>query len=301
MGFISTALGMVITRDRSRNVLSIALPTYVKKIVKRFLAPGHVAMSGAKTPVKTDATWHHNVEGPDALPLTAQDTTLYRSLVSSVMYLVGCGRADVSFAAHAAARVMHAPLKIHWKQALRIVSYLHRTSEAGLYFSGTNLNLCLWVDASFADEPQSVTGIDSKKSITGYAFVMNNAVVSHKSKTQSVIATSTQMAEVIAAASGAAEGVHLLHICYELGLPQKCLPLMEDNNACISYVENPIITDATKHIQVKYHYVRECVLTGQIKMQRVSSADQHADVLTKPLAEEPFLRHVKFLLGMAAY
>ena len=73
---------------------------------------------------------------------------------------------------------------------------------------------------------------------------------------------------------------------------------MEDNNAAISAAENPVITDATKIVQVKYHYIRECVRSGRAVMNKVSTTEQHADVLTKALGDDTFAKHTKFLLGL---
>ena len=302
LGVLTSALGMVITRDRVARTLVITVTSYIDKLVHRF-SPSSIAGHAAKTPMKTDAVWHaEGVHGSDATPLNAEQTTDYRSLVSSMLYLVGCGRVDIAFACHCAARCLQTPIKLHMKQALRILSYLHSTRDVGLTFTGSEeLNLELWVDASFAGEPQhpgKLASVNSRKSITGYALTLGGAAVSSKSKVQSVIATSSQHAEYMAAAAGLAEGTHLLNILFELGSKQIAITIMEDNNAAISAAENPVITDATKIVQVKYHYIRECVRSGRAVMNKVSTTEQHADVLTKALGDDSFVKHTRFLLGL---
>ena len=82
-------------------------------------------------------------------------------------------------------------------------------------------------------------------------------------------------------------------------LANETIDLFEDNQGAIAIIaENPISGGGTKHIDVRYHFIRELVERKVLKIQYTESSNQHADILTKPLGLEAFARHRSFLMNL---
>ena len=118
---------------------------------------------------------------------------------------------------------------------------------------------------------------------------MGSGVISWFSMKQSCVALSAAEAEYVAAYSASCEGVwirKLLSDLFDLQLDATCIYC--DNQSCVKLSENPVFHDKLKHIEIKYHYIRDMVQRGAVKLQYVVTDEQIADVLTKPLARVKF-------------
>ncbi len=131
-----------------------------------------------------------------------------------------------------------------------------------------------YCDASYANE------IDYT-SRSGYGFLLGGSLISWYSKKQSVVAQSAAEAEYYAASTASNEAVWLQRLLNELGFDQKTITLFEDNQACIALSKNPEEHRRTKHIQVKYHVIRDYVAKGFVKFVYCDTKDQLADMFTK--------------------
>ena len=129
---------------------------------------------------------------------------------------------------------------------------------------------------------------------------MGGAAVSSASSTQRCVTLSTSEAEYVALGEGVKEalstGAILSFICPEL--TGSCVRVFEDNQGAIALAENPLSSARSKHINVRFHSVRELLRAKKIDIQFVASEEQHADILTKSLAATPFKSHRKFLLNL---
>ena len=138
-----------------------------------------------------------------------------------------------------------------------------------------------------------------RKSVTGMIFLLNGAPISWLSKQQPIIATSTQMAEYIAAAEGGKEALWLRSLLKSLQLWDNTgVPLHIDNQAAIQLCKNPVLHKATKHIDIIYHKIRELAADGIIAIEFTESSSQKADALTKPLSRqrtEEFCRGIQMV------
>jgi hypothetical protein len=111
-----------------------------------------------------------------------------------------------------------------------------------------------------------------------------------KSKLQTIIAQSTTEAEYIAINAAAKEAVYIKQLLQELGqFNQIKLPLYTDNNGALLLAKNPVFHERTKHIAVKYHYIRDLISRGVIDLIYIPSKDQKSDGLTKPLDKIKFI------------
>ena len=151
------------------------------------------------------------------------------------------------------------------------------------YTASRDQDLEGFVDASFADNYG--TDDDNRRSTTGWCFMSGGGAISWKAQKQSTVATSTAEAEYIAAFEAAKEAVYLAQLGQDLGvLPDDyCVPLHDDSQACIRIASNPCLAERTKHFDVKYHWLREKVKAKKVELRYISTHEQLADILTKPL------------------
>ena len=180
--------------------------------------------------------------------------------------------------------------------------YLQGSRELGLKYSKPGNSgprdrpNMLWgfVDSDWAGCP------DSRRSTSGYALMLNGAAISWKSKRQSVVALSTAEAEFIAASTMVQEVIYARRLLDQLGFPQpEPTPIYEDNTTCIKWSEGSVGgSDRAKHIDLREHFVHEAVDKKILKLEPVDSADNAADLLTKPLLKAPFWPLRKLLLGL---
>lgn len=185
----------------------------------------------------------------------------YRKIVGSVMYAMLCSRPDLACAISVVSQFLDRPTLTHVKLVQRIPQYIRSNVDLQLLYKSDNQDFQLigYCDASYANETDF-------RSRTGFGFTLGGSLISWFSKKQSVPAQSAAEAEYYAATSAANEGIWLQKLLREMGIEQKTITLFRDNQACIALAKNPEDHNRTKHIQVKYHVIREYVLKGMIKM-----------------------------------
>jgi hypothetical protein len=225
------------------------------------------------------------------------DHDLYRVMVGSLLYLSCWTRPDISFAVSELSRFVSDPGLVHMQAAKRVIRYLKGTKELKLRYSrpeGVKINQ-LWgyVDSDWAG------CIDTRKSTTRYLLMFNGAAVSWKSKRQNVVALSSAEAEFMAASALVQEVIYIRKLLQRLGYTQSGpTPIFEDNRTCIAWTEGSVGgSDRAKHIDLRAHFVHDAVKDGVLTLCPVSSADNVADLLTKPLPEAAFLVLRKRLMG----
>jgi hypothetical protein len=236
-------------------------------------------------------------------PVTEEEKTLaskqpYRELVGSLMYLMVCTRPDIAFAICQLSRYGSNHGSGHWSALMHVIRYVKGTKSLGITFRGNSgLYPSLFSDASFASDK------DSRRSVSGYISYVGGGPISWKSKLQSTTALSTCESEYIALCSAAQEAVHLRCLFQELvpsvdgsvmGAP---IVVFEDNKATIDISKNPCLHEKQKHVEVKYHYVRECVLERRILVQYLRTDLMLADVLTKAVQINTWMKLISQLMG----
>ncbi|PKA49512.1 Retrovirus-related Pol polyprotein from transposon TNT 1-94 [Apostasia shenzhenica] len=178
------------------------------------------------------------------------------------MYAMICTRPDLSHAVSVVSRYMANPRKEHWNALKWILCYLKGTSDCGLLFEKNSDSDLLvgYVDSDYAGD------LDKRRSTTGFIFTLGGGPISWKATLQNIVALSTTEAEYIAAVEAAKEAVWLKGLVREL-----------------------VFHARTKHIDIRYHKLRELVSSGDIKLMKVSTQDNFTDMLTKPLSVAKFL------------
>jgi hypothetical protein len=220
------------------------------------------------------------------------DATSYRQMIGSLMYLLAT-RPDLTFSVCLIARYMERPTEIHLAAAKRVMRYLKGTIDLGiLYRRNNDLTLKGWSDSNYARD------LDDRKSTSGYVFMMGSGSVSWSSKKQAIVTLSTTESEFVAAASCACQSIWLRRVLEQLDQVQLCTTIRCDNSSSIKLSKNPVMHGRCKHIDVRYHFLRDLTKEGVVELTRCSSQEQVADIMTKALKLEAFL-YLRDKLGVS--
>eukprot|EP00253_Pinus_taeda_P025441 PITA_25441 len=272
LGELTYFLGLQIQQKEEGIFLSQT--KYLKQILKKY------GMEDAK-PVFTPMVTGCSLSANDESVAVHQPT--YRSMIGSLTYLTGT-RPDIMHAVGIVGRFQANPKETHLQAVRRIFKYLQGTENYGLWYPrDTDLTLYAYTDADWAGS------MDDRKSTSGGAFFMGSRLLSWFSKKQSSIALSTAEAEYVVAASCCTQLLWMMQTLQDFQID--CTPpisILCDNTSAISISKNPVMHSKTKHIPIKYHFLREQVLEQKVKLEYVPSKEQVADILTKPLPREAF-------------
>ena len=212
-------------------------------------------------------------------------------MIGSFLYLTA-SRPDIMFATCACARYQSSPRESHMIAVKRIFRYLKGTPSLGIWYPA-NHSVKL---VGFSDSDYAGCKMTRKSTSGGYQF-LGGCLVSWQTKKQQSVAISTAEAEYTAAAMCTSQLLRLQNQLLDYGIKESKTPLMLDSTSAISIIQNPVQFSRTKHIEIRYHFIRDAYEKGKIDMKYVPSADQIADVFTKALDSAPFQNLVS-RLGM---
>jgi ribonuclease HI len=204
----------------------------------------------------------------------------YCQLVGSLMYLSITTRPDISYAVGVLARHMAKPTLLHWQTAKGVLKYLAGTATKGIVFGSNDVgsrSVQGYCDADYAGDT------DTRRSTTGYVFLLHGGTITWSSKRQQTVAASTTEAEYMAAASAIKEALWLKKLLKDLELESKILDIKMDNQSAIKLLKNPISSMRSKHIDVMHHFARERIQRGEVTVQYISTEKMVADIMTKAL------------------
>ncbi|MFS7999224.1 putative RNA-directed DNA polymerase [Helianthus anomalus] len=292
LGKTKYCLGLQI--EHMSNGILVHQTNYTEKLLKRFNMDKANPLS---TPMVVRSL---NVENDPFRPCEGNEEVLgpevpYLSAIGALMYLTNCTRPDISFAVNLLARFSSAPTKRHWNGVKHIFRYLRGTVDLGLFYpNDSKEGLVGYADAGYLSDPHKA------KSQTGYVFMNGGTAISWRSQKQTLVATSSNHAEVIALHEASRECVWLRsmsqHIVTSCGLEKDRSPTLihEDNAACVSQMkEGYIKSDRTKHIPPRFFaYTRDLIKDNQVEMRYVQSSNNSADLFTKSLPTATFRKHV---------
>ena len=188
---------------------------------------------------------------------------------------------------------MEHPTTTHFKAAKRILRYIKCTINFGLYYSiSEDYRLVGYSDSDWGGD------VDDRKSTSGFVFFIGETAFTWMSKKQPIVTLFTCEAEYVAATSCVCHAIWLRNLLKELNLPQEePTKIFVDNRSAIALAKNPVFHDRSKHIDTRYHYIRECVTKMDVQLEYVKTNDQVADIFTKPLKREDFIK-MRSLLGV---
>lgn len=265
LGEINQLLGIRI--ERTANTISLDQSTYICSLLSKF------EMNDCK-PVATPMEINKKLEKPS--PEEEITNVPYQELIGSLTWLSSCTRPDIAYATNKLAQFNNCHSQAHWIAAKRILRFLKGTSNLSLTFQKTREKLTGYADASWGADPTD------RRSETGWVFVLAGAAVSWESRKQKAVALSTCEAEYMSLSSISKECQFLRALIQPIQVSD--VPIIYcDNQAAAKLAENPMVTARSKHIDIQYHYIRDCVKEGTLKIEYIPTDQMVADVLTKGL------------------
>ncbi|KAE8253050.1 hypothetical protein A4X03_0g6001 [Tilletia caries] len=270
-GLLTSMLGIRINRSKCGRVATMSQSGYVDQILQRY---GMTDSSPSNTPM-ADASKHLRPrEGSTA---TTQERHYYAGLIGCLLWLAQGTRMDIAFQVGKLARFMANPSEEHVAAAKRVLRYLAGTRELGLRFRHSELaQLVGYSDSDHGADPTT------RRSVTGYVFHLYGNPVTWRSRLQDTVAISSTEAEYVALSEATREAIWAVQLLQELRLRKEgAVDLYTDNTGAEALARNPQFHQRTKHIGIHHHLVRDSNNEGAIKVQRVHTNDNPADLLTK--------------------
>lgn len=207
----------------------------------------------------------------------------YREAVGSLMYLAILTRPDIAYSVNTLSKFLNNHYLSHWNAVKRVFAYLSGILDVGILYQsgGSNCDLIGFSDADYAND------LETRRSTSGYVFCMANGPVTWSSQRQKIVTLSTTESEYVAAATAARELIWLRNLINGIGYPcKKPTILFVDNQSTIKLSKNAEFHKRTKHIDIRYHYIREKYESGEILIEYVPTEMQKADIFTKALPRD---------------
>jgi len=263
-----------------KNGIKLSQPTYTMNLINKF------KQENSKT---ADVPMHKTYEPEPDEELS--DKYPIRQAIGSLMYLTNTTRPDIAFAVNSISRHVIRPTKSLWHATQKIIKYLNSTSTMGITYTRGTFDIQCWADSDYANDKLD------RKSITGWILMIGNNIVSWKSKKQASVALSSTEAEYMAAADAMKEILWIDDLLTELTFRNKhdSAILHQDNQGAIFLQKNNSNKQRTKHIDVRYHFIRQAIQERRAETRYCPTETMIADVLTKALPPPSFKQHRNFI------
>jgi hypothetical protein len=294
LGPVSMFLAIRIHRDRTHRKIFLSQKSFVTDLLDTW------NMSNCHpSPIPLRQKLHElSNPPPNSIPdIRDEDIKLnFQRLVGSLIYLAVCTRPDIAYVAMALGQYNASPTRAHLLAAKGVLRYLAGTQELTLVFGMERSNIstpvqgfsmcCGLTDADWATDEKD------RRSISGYCFYFLNSLVSWSSTKQKTVSLSSTESEYYAMTHAMKEAlwIRLFLTIHRLPIP-KPFPLLCDNQSALALIESEAISSRSKHIDVRYHFIREHIAEGSFHTNWIPTSDMTADILTKPLLPPLFLKH----------
>ncbi|GJX68066.1 retrovirus-related pol polyprotein from transposon TNT 1-94 [Tanacetum coccineum] len=255
---------------------------YIKEMLKKF---GLEDSKPMKTPMSSDTKLTKDEE------CKSVDSTKYRGMIGSLLYLTK-SRPDIMFSVCLCAIFQDAPKTSYLKAVKRIFQYIKGTTHLGLwYHKGTDIETVVYADSDHARD------YVDRKSTSGICTFVGCFLTSWFSKKQTNLAISTTEAEYVSAKKACQQAIWMKQALIDYDVRLDDVPIMCDNKGAIDLSKNPVQHSRTKHIEISLYFLHDNVQKGHVSIEKVTSVDNIADILTKPLKRESF-NYLRLGLGM---
>jgi len=283
LGEPTNFLGLNVFRNWEKGTITINQAGYIDRMLERFNMKDCIPV---KTPL--NASLPLRKRQPHENPA---DRELYQQITGSLNHLAVYSRPDISFAVSKLSQFNIDPSRTHLKAARHVLRYLKDTRNFSITYgrAANSLSFMGYADASYAND------WDDRKSTTGYVFMINKGPVSWSSYKQTSVATSTMEAEYMALSDAVHEALARTYIFEELGIVLPAPAILSDNQPALAIVDNPTNHRRAKHIDLRYHHIRQVYHDGQIALGYISTQNQTADILTKALSTNAHYRCIQLL------
>nr|GEV31943.1 copia protein [Tanacetum cinerariifolium] len=240
---------------------------YIKEMLKKFGLEDSKAM---KTPMFTETKLTKDEEGESI------DNTKYRCMIESLLYLIA-SRLDIMFSICLCARFQEDPKTSHLEAVKRIFQYIKGTTHLELWYpKGFGMETIVYADSDHAGDYMD------RKSTSGICTFLGCCLTSWFLKKQTALAISTTEAECVSVEKACQQALWMKQALVDYCIRLDDIPIMCDSKGAIDLSKNPVQHSRTKHIEIRHHFLRDNVQKGNIYIEKVSSEDNIADILTKP-------------------
>jgi len=271
MGELTFFLGLQV--KQSSEGIFINQAKYIQDLLKKYKL---TEVSPMRTPMATGLKLHKDLSG------VSVECKLYRGMIGSLLYLTA-SRPDIMFATCICARYQSDPKESHMSAVKRILRYLKKSPSLGLWYPlNSGFDLLAYTNSDYRG-----CQVD-RKSTSGSCQFLGGKLVSWSSKKQNCVSTSTAEAEYVAAASCCSQALWMQTQLRDYGYTFNKIPILCDNKSAIAISANPVQHSKTKHIDIRYHFLKHHVEEGNVEMYFVNTQFQLADLFTKALDEKRF-------------
>jgi hypothetical protein len=288
LGELHWLLGIEIKRDRERRTISMSQRSYINSILRRYSLED---LKPVSTPMEPHVRLSSSQSPCTGAEFAAMRHVPYREAVGSLMYASLGTRPDISFAITTLSRFSVNPGTAHWDAVKRVFRYLNGTKDLWLTYGAEEKKLVGYTDAdgSMAED---------RRAISGYAFLIDGGAVSWSAKRQEIVSLSTTESEYVAATHATKEALWLRTLIKQLFFPNPdATTLYSDNQSAIALTKDHQYHARTKHIDVRFHFIRWVIEEGALRLLFCPTADMVADCLTKALPS-PKVKHFAAELGL---
>jgi len=324
LGVVKHILGCEVKHEEDTGTSYLTQFQYTKKAIEKFFGS---ELKPSETPADPNVVLSKSMSPTTDEEREEMKKIPYREAVGTLLWLSLGTRPDISYAVSQVTKFNDCYGSEHWQAVKRIIRYLKGTINLGLKYSSidhsgefrerfksvrdikdfkrtmyrskhqrsiTDRDVLMALGFADADLARCV---DTRRSHTGFLFLLGSCLISWQSKQQTSVALSSMESENISACACTQEGIWLKRILEELGcIFSGPVTIFEDNQACIYYSRNPGDHQRTKHIDTKYHFVREQVKAGNIILEKIRTTDNLADLFTKPLTKKEFYNLIQYFM-----
>ncbi len=314
LGFPETYVGFEVETSEQNRTLILHQRTYARTFLNMFLPENQ--RGKRSTPINTFGNFPRNENSED--PLSA--SIPYRSIIGTLYYYANGTRPDIIFAVNYLSRVQSKPKNIHWTLLQQVLRYIDSTQEMGLTFASSESEISAYVDADFAsDYTMPVQQIDAANAETAEVIsesdLKEEIYAKHKStsgcliqaygnsvawlcRKQPAITTSTMEAEFVAVAESSSLIIFIREITAEIhNSTSKPVTIYEDNVSTSTLLKSIFHHGKLKHLVLRILKVKELIWQNIVRINQIATKDQIADIFTKRLQTDTFLRLRGKLLG----
>ncbi len=312
LGFPQTYVGFQIDKNHDTGALTLHQREYAKQLLQAFLPVNERGQR--EVPMNTFGNFPVSASSNDPLPPSMP----YKSVIGTLYYYANGTRPDILFAVNYLSRVQAAPTRLHWTLVQHLLRYIHTTQHLGLTFQSKGTDLTAFVDADFSSDislansnqrpteerTQVPSDSDLKqictryKSTTGCVIQLYGNPIALLCRKQPAITTSTTESEFVAVAEASTLIIFLRELTVEINLSfPGTTTIYEDNLSTTTLLRSLFHHGKLKHLALRVLKVKELIWSKLIRVLPISTSDQVADILTKPLPRDSFTHLRAMVLG----
>ncbi len=283
LGRINCILGLQIEYLNTETVM-IHQKKYIEKIIKAFKLQD---TKETDIPLQPNHKLSAELLNEDEQLRNFIEPEKYRKAIGSLIYLMISTRPDISYSVSVLSRFMQKPRELHWRFVKRLLRYIKTTKNYCIIYRKNktkNSELLGYSDADYAGS------VEDRKSTSGYVFTYNNCIVTWNSAKQKTVSLFSTEAEYVALTTAIKEALWLEQLLSELNRSQKEIKMFCDNKSTICLTKNPEFHSRSKHIDIRYHFIKEKIKEKKINIEYISTEDMLADIFTKAV---PRIKHYK--------